>query len=92
MPHLQAGCWYIECGKSICPIEEEEMKAACNKADSKGAELGPDHVDDAEELTNADLTMLPEKERNKILTKEQGMLRRPRTRQTGRPRGPLLKP
>jgi hypothetical protein len=37
--HLKAGCWYIECLKTICPVEEEEVKAACNKADSKGAEV-----------------------------------------------------
>jgi hypothetical protein len=67
VPHLQAGCWYIECGKTICPIEEEEVKAACDKADSRGAELGPNHVDVLEELTDADLALFLEKERNKIL-------------------------
>jgi hypothetical protein len=61
------GCWYIECAKTIYPIEEEEVKAACNKANSKGAELGPGHVDMPEELTDADLALLPKKERNKIL-------------------------
>jgi hypothetical protein len=67
VPHLQVGCWYIECGKTICPVEEEEVKAACDKADSGGAVLGPDHVDVPEELTNANLALLPEKKRNKIL-------------------------
>jgi hypothetical protein len=67
VPHLQAGCWYIECGKTICPVEEEEVKAACDKADSRDAALGPDHVDVPKELTDADLVLLPEKERNKIL-------------------------
>jgi hypothetical protein len=43
------------------------VKVACDKANSRGAELGPDHVDVPEELTDADLALLLEKERNKIL-------------------------
>ena len=43
------------------------MKAACDKADLKSAVLGPGHVDVPEELTAADLALLPEKERNKII-------------------------
>jgi hypothetical protein len=25
VPHLQSGCWYIECRKTIFPVEEEEV-------------------------------------------------------------------
>jgi hypothetical protein len=27
--HLKAGCWYIDCGKVYCPLEEEDVKNAC---------------------------------------------------------------
>jgi hypothetical protein len=43
------------------------MKIACDKANSRGAELGSDHVDMSEEVAEVDLALLPEKERNKIL-------------------------
>jgi hypothetical protein len=36
VPHLKEGCWYIECRKKICPIEEEDLKAAYDKVDPKG--------------------------------------------------------
>jgi hypothetical protein len=61
------GCWYIECRKTICPVEEEEVKIAYDKADSRSAELGSDHVNVPEEVTEVDLALLPEKEKNKIL-------------------------
>jgi hypothetical protein len=67
VPHLQVGCWYIECGRTICPVEEEEVKNACDKADSKGVEQGSDHVNLLEEVNEVDLALLPEKERNRIL-------------------------
>jgi hypothetical protein len=67
VPHFKAGCWYIECGKIICPIEEEEVKISCDKADSRGAELGSDHVEVPEEKIEVDLSLLPEKEKNRIL-------------------------
>jgi hypothetical protein len=41
--HLKEGCWYIECGRTICPVEEEDVKSL------------------------ADIALLPEKDRNKIL-------------------------
>jgi hypothetical protein len=73
-PHLKEYCWYIESGKAICPVEEEDVKATCDKADPKGdkadpkgVKLVPDVVVVPEELTLADLALLPEKERNKIL-------------------------
>jgi hypothetical protein len=67
VPHLKECCWYIESGKAICPIEEEDVKATCDKADPKGVKLVPDVVVFPEELTLADLVLLPEKETNKIL-------------------------
>jgi septal ring factor EnvC (AmiA/AmiB activator) len=65
--HLKAGCWYIECLKSICPVEEEELKAACDKADSKQSEVRSQLVEVQEEENEVDLSLLPEKEKNKIL-------------------------
>ena len=67
IPHLQAGCWYIECGKTICLVEEEEVKHACDKADSRGAEQGSDHVDLPKDMNEVDLTLLLENEKNRIL-------------------------
>lgn len=46
--HLKAGCWYIECMKTICPIEEEDVKAACDKADSKDPAPGTNEGDEQE--------------------------------------------
>jgi hypothetical protein len=43
VPYLKEGCWYSDCRKTICPIEEEDLKKACEQADSKGAALGSDH-------------------------------------------------
>jgi hypothetical protein len=40
-PHLKECCWYIECGKTICPVEEENVKANCDKADPRGVKLVP---------------------------------------------------
>jgi hypothetical protein len=67
IPHIQAGCWYIEYRKTICPVEEEEVKHACDKVDSRGAEQGSDHVDLPEDVNEVDLALLPEKKRNRIL-------------------------
>jgi hypothetical protein len=39
--HLKAYCWYIDCGKAFCLVEEEDAKKTCNQVDSKGAALGP---------------------------------------------------
>jgi hypothetical protein len=38
--HLRACCWYIDCGKAFCPVEEEDAKKACDQANSQGAALG----------------------------------------------------
>jgi hypothetical protein len=67
VPHLKASCWYIECGKTICPVEEEEVKIAYDKVDSKDAILVSDQVEVPEEENEVNLSLLPEKERNKIL-------------------------
>jgi hypothetical protein len=65
--HLKAGCWYIECLKTICPVEEEEVKVACDKADSKQSEVRSQLVEVQEEENEVDLSLLSEKEKNKIL-------------------------
>jgi hypothetical protein len=67
VPHLKAGCWYLECGKTIYLVEEEAMKTACDKADPKDAELGFDHVQVLVGENEVDLSLLPKKERNMIL-------------------------
>jgi hypothetical protein len=90
--HLMPRCWYIDCGKVICPAEEEDVKMACDKADLKGATLGFNDSEVQEEEVEVDINLLPEKERNKILNQRIRMLRRQRTRLRGRPQGPLLKP
>lgn len=65
--HLKAGCWYIECGKTICPIEEEVVKAACDRDDSQVRQAGSTHVGITEEENEVDISLLPEKEKNKTL-------------------------
>ena len=69
-PHLKEGCWYLECGRKIYPIEEEDVKATCDKANPRGVKLVPDVVVVPEELSLADIALLPEKERNKILSQK----------------------
>ena len=69
-PHLKEGCWYLECGRTICPVEEEDVKAACDKADPRGVKPVPDVVVVPEELSLADIALLPAKERNKILSQK----------------------
>jgi hypothetical protein len=70
VPHLQAGCWYIECGKTIYPVEEEEVKIACDKVVSRGPELGSEYIEVPEEVTKVDLALLTEKEGNKIFNQK----------------------
>jgi hypothetical protein len=64
--HLKAGCWYIDCGKLFCPVEEEDVQKACFEADSKGAPSGPNQTE-VDEVEEVDINTLPAKERNKIL-------------------------
>ena len=71
VPHLKEGCWYLECGtRATYPIEEEDVKATCNKADPRGVIPVPDIVVVPKELSLADITLLPAKERNKILSQK----------------------
>jgi hypothetical protein len=84
--HLKAGCWYTDCGKVYCPLEEEAVKKACVQADSKDAALGTNQGEDQEDEVEVDINLLPEKERNKILnqrklrTRPRRMPKRPRRR------------
>ena len=68
--HLKAGCWYIDCGKIFCPVEEEDTKKACFKADSKGAPSDPIEAEVQEVEEEVDINKLPVKERNKLLAKK----------------------
>jgi hypothetical protein len=65
--HLKACCWYIDCGKAFCPVEEEDAKKVCDQADSKGAALGPNQSEVQEDEVEVDINLLPEKEKNKVL-------------------------
>ena len=61
--HLRACCWYIECGKNFCPVEEEDAKKACDQANG----IGPSQGEVQEDEVEVDITLLPKKEKNKIL-------------------------
>jgi hypothetical protein len=63
VPHLKTGCWYLDFPKSFCPVEEEDVKKSCNKADSKGAATMP--VNAEEQDVEIEPNLLPEKERLK---------------------------
>jgi hypothetical protein len=65
VPHLKTGCWYLDCPKSFCPVEEEDVKKSCNKADSKGAITIPVNAEEQDVEIEPDLSLLPEKERLK---------------------------
>jgi hypothetical protein len=65
--HLKAGCWYTDCGKAYCPLEEEDVKKACIQADSKGAALNTKKDEEQEDEVEVDINQLPKKERNKII-------------------------
>jgi hypothetical protein len=67
VPHLKAGCWYIDCRKIYCPVEEEDVKKACEKADSKDTTTCTDNAQEQDDEVEVDLNLLPEKEKNKIL-------------------------
>ena len=69
-PHLKKGCWYLECERTICPIEEEDVKATCDKVDPRGVMPVPNVVVVLEELSLVDIALLPTKERNKILSQK----------------------
>jgi hypothetical protein len=65
--HLKAGCWYIDCGKIFCLVEEEDARKACVQADSKGAPSGPNQGEEQEVEVEVDISQLPLREKNKIL-------------------------
>jgi hypothetical protein len=69
VPHLKAGCWYIDCGKIHCPVEEEDVKKACEKANSKGAAVASNHGKEQEEEVEVDINLLSNKEKNKAKDK-----------------------
>jgi hypothetical protein len=71
--HLKSGCWYLDCGKTFYPEDEEDVKKLCAQAESKGVESGSINGNDHDRQENKeqkeDLSVLPEKERNKIEAK-----------------------
>jgi hypothetical protein len=73
VPHLKAGCWYLECGKTFCPEDEEDVKKTYAQAEPRAVESGSingnDH-DGQEDEEEEDLSVLSEKERNKIEAKK----------------------
>ena len=64
------GCWYIECRKTIYPVEEEEVKISYDKVVSRGPELGSEHIKVPEEVTKVDLALLLKKKKNKIFNQK----------------------
>ena len=67
VPHLKAKCWYIDCSKIYYLIEEEDVKKAYEKADSKGVAMAFDYGEEQEEEVQVDINLLLEKKKNKIL-------------------------
>jgi hypothetical protein len=65
--HLKACCWYIDCGKAFCPVEEEDAKKACDQADSLGTASGANQGEVQEDEVEVEINLLPEKEKNKVL-------------------------
>jgi hypothetical protein len=65
--HLRACCWYIDCGKAFCPVEEEDAKKACDEADSQGAALGANQGEVQDDEVEVDINKLPKKEKIKVL-------------------------
>jgi hypothetical protein len=69
VPHLKAGCWYIDSGKIHCLVQEKDVKKACEKADSKDVAVASDHGEEEEEEVEVDINLLPEKEKKKAKDK-----------------------
>jgi hypothetical protein len=65
--HLKASCWYIDCGKIFCLVEEEDARKACVEADSKGTPSGPNQGEEQEVEVEVDINQLLLRQRNKIL-------------------------
>jgi hypothetical protein len=68
--HLRACCWYIDCGKAFCPVEDEDAKKAYDEADSPGAALGANQGEVQEDEVEVDINLFPEKEKNKVLNEK----------------------
>jgi hypothetical protein len=67
---LKGGCWYLDCAKGYCPVEEEAKKSANDALDSIGLGSGLGTVGGAEDdHDEEDLSLLSEKEKNKVLAK-----------------------
>jgi hypothetical protein len=64
--HLRACCWYIDCRKAFCPVEEEDAKKACDEADLQGAALGANQGEVQEDEVEVDIDKLPKKEKIKV--------------------------
>jgi cation transport ATPase len=71
VPHLKASCWYLDFPKSFCPVEEEDVKKSCNKADSKGTVTVPINAEEQDVEMEPDLSLLLKKERMKILNQKE---------------------
>jgi hypothetical protein len=67
VPHLKAGCWYIDYGKIYYPIQEEDVRKTCEMVDSKGAATVFDNAQEHEDEVEVDISLLPKKEKNKII-------------------------
>jgi hypothetical protein len=67
LPHLKAGCWYIDCGNIYCPIQQEDVRKTCEMADLKGAPTVFDNAQEHEDEVEVDISLLPEKKKNKII-------------------------
>jgi hypothetical protein len=86
--HLKAGCWYIDCGKIFCPVEEEDARKACVEADSKGASSGPNQGEEQDVEVEVAISQLPLREKNKILAKRARDKKKLRTRLKRMPKRP----
>jgi hypothetical protein len=71
--HLKAGCWYLDCGKTFCPKEEEDVEKTLAQDEPRhaksGSNNGNDH-DGQEDGEEEDLSVLSEKDKNKIEAKQ----------------------
>jgi hypothetical protein len=59
---LKGGCWYLDCAKGYCPVEEEAKKSANDALDSIGLGSGLGTVGGAEDDHDDRATLKKEKE------------------------------
>jgi hypothetical protein len=87
LPHLKAGCWYINCRKIYYPVQEEDVRKAYETADSKGAPKVTDNAQEHEDEVEVDISVYSLRRRRiRLSNKEKGRPRRPRTRKKGKSR------